>query len=111
MKERPSRNKQARREEWYKAKYGIDQKDFDNMKSLQGGSCAICGIDDYFLFRVDHCHETNLVRGLLCAGCNTMLGLAKDNVEVLKSAISYLENELGGDYSIVADFSRITYDL
>lgn len=40
---------------------------------------------------IDHCHTTGKIRGLLCTNCNNMLGKAKDNVEVLKKAISYLE--------------------
>ena len=39
----------------------------------------------------DHCHKTNLTRGLLCTPCNVMLGLARDNIEVLEQAIDYLE--------------------
>ena len=39
---------------------------------------------------VDHCHVTNKVSGLLCSKCNTFIGLAKDDVLILKSAIDYL---------------------
>lgn len=40
---------------------------------------------------VDHCHDTGIVRGLLCHNCNRALGLFKDKIEVLKNAIKYLE--------------------
>jgi hypothetical protein len=40
----------------------------------------------------DHDHTTNEFRGWLCHQCNRLLGGAKDNVEILKAAISYLEN-------------------
>lgn len=43
----------------------------------QGGGCAICGATEAGAgksFHVDHCHETNKIRGLLCNRCNTHLG-------------------------------------
>ena len=46
---------------------------------------------------VDHCYTcedkgTYVVRGLLCHACNTGIGKFKDNIELLKNAINYLEN-------------------
>lgn len=40
---------------------------------------------------VDHCHDTGKIRGLLCHNCNRALGLLKDSVHTLESAIDYLE--------------------
>jgi hypothetical protein len=40
---------------------------------------------------IDHCHETNLVRGLLCHDCNKGLGNFKDNIIFLQIAIEYLK--------------------
>ena len=40
---------------------------------------------------IDHCHESGIVRGLLCMPCNTGLGNFKDNVQTLLNAIKYLE--------------------
>jgi len=39
---------------------------------------------------IDHCHLTNKVRGTLCGYCNNLLGRAKDDIDILESAISYL---------------------
>ena len=39
---------------------------------------------------IDHCHETGVVRGTLCAMCNKMIGCAGDSVEVLQMGIDYL---------------------
>lgn len=54
----------------------------------QSGRCAICQKVDKLV--VDHDHTTNAIRGLLCYGCNTALGLFQDNVDTLRRAISYL---------------------
>ena len=39
---------------------------------------------------VDHCHETGDVRGLLCAACNTALGLLKDDPDRIVKLLDYL---------------------
>ena len=60
----------------------------------QNNACAICGINADDLVQglcVDHNHETNQVRGLLCNACNLGLGQFKDSVVFLSYAIEYLE--------------------
>lgn len=42
--------------------------------------------------RVDHCHDTGKVRGLLCFNCNVGIGSLQDDIEMLRKAIKYLEN-------------------
>jgi len=51
-----------------------------------------CGICKQFLTNpyIDHDHVTGKVRMLLCHHCNTLLGMAKDNTDILKNAIEYL---------------------
>jgi len=75
--------------------FGITEAEFDAMLAVQGGSCAVCGVEqttDGRAFRVDHDHSTGRVRGLLCHSCNVALGLLKDDVAVLAQAIAYLEH-------------------
>lgn len=63
-------------------RFGITTVEYDSMFELQGGVCAICRQPETVRTRVgvvrrlavDHDHETNLVRGLLCYRCNTTLG-------------------------------------
>jgi hypothetical protein len=75
-------------------KYGVTLADYEAMLAVQGGRCAICHVTEgsqrYGVFHVDHCHSTGRVRGLLCRGCNHMLGVVGDSVEALERAISYL---------------------
>jgi hypothetical protein len=75
--------------------FGLSLEDYQVILERQGGACAICGHSDLtnplFFPVVDHCHRTNLVRGLLCANCNHLLGKAKDSPERLRRAADYLE--------------------
>ena len=62
------------------------------MKTNQNNKCLICGNEqDGKDLAIDHCHTTNKVRGLLCNSCNLGLGCFKDNLDILASAIKYLE--------------------
>ena len=38
----------------------------------------------------DHCHDSGLHRGLICASCNSGLGFFYDNAAAMKRAIKYL---------------------
>lgn len=60
----------------------------------QGNKCKICETHESEFDKrlaVDHCHKTGKVRGLLCSSCNTSLGKFKDDPEILRRAINYLE--------------------
>lgn len=73
-------------------KFGMTQQDYDDILHNQRGVCKICGVTPSIVKRlsVDHCHETGIVRGLLCGACNPALGMMRDNVSILQSAIAYL---------------------
>ena len=75
------------------SKYGITEGDYNEMYVAQDGCCDICGIHQSRLTRrlaVDHDHETGKVRSLLCTHCNTLLGLAREDTDVLEEAIEYI---------------------
>lgn len=78
---------------WYvlRVKYGISKEEYLALLEEQGGVCAICGIEpkDRFL-SVDHDHETNQIRGLLCEGCNLGIGHLNDSVALALAAAKYL---------------------
>lgn len=76
-------------------KYGINEEAYNKMLLAQSSVCKICKSTPEespkgILF-IDHCHETNKVRGLICDHCNNLLGRAKDSIPVLQEAIKYLE--------------------
>ena len=76
--------------------YGITLDDYYQMLSAQNNVCAICNrvCKTGKFLAVDHCHETNKIRGLLCAACNMALGNFEDSCDFLEKAIKYLRGEL-----------------
>lgn len=61
----------------------------------QGGRCAICRTDSPGFKRKnwhsDHCHQSGVTRGVLCARCNIALGYMKDDAARLRAAADYLD--------------------
>lgn len=77
-----------------KTKYGISLDDYNEMFQNQKGCCAVCDRHQSELnhsLHVDHCHNTNKVRALLCSNCNSGIGNLQDSKEMLSKAIKYLE--------------------
>jgi hypothetical protein len=69
---------------------GCSPELYEQLLVAQGGVCAICGKGDKRKLSVDHCHSTNMVRGLLCNSCNKILGLMSDNPQMLRKMADYL---------------------
>lgn len=86
----PETNRAAR----LKYKYGITVKEYENLLEKQKGCCSICK-KHFSEFKVrldqDHSHEFGFNRGLLCRKCNILIDRANENIDVLKSAIEYLQ--------------------
>jgi len=74
--------------------YGLTLEEHDEMLKKQGGTCAneACnyGLDEDHKLFVDHCHETDTVRGLLCHWCNSAEGFLKSDPEVAKGLTKYM---------------------
>lgn len=68
-------------------KYKISVDDYERLVVEHNGKCAICG-EPFEV--IDHDHDTNLVRGLLCHACNKGLGHFKDDLTLIKKALEYL---------------------
>ena len=78
----------------------IGNKKYDFLFKKQKGLCKICEKPPKPNTRltIDHCHKTQVIRGLLCSNCNTALGLFKDNNKSMHKAISYLIHNEKLDY-------------
>lgn len=79
--------------------YGISFEKYMQMYEAQQGKCAICNsVKPSFCSEtgrsqtlvVDHCHDKNHVRALLCHSCNKGLGHFFDDKKLLQAAIDYL---------------------
>lgn len=84
--------------------YNISPGEYADMLIDQGYRCGICKrhYEEFDkMLSVDHDHKCcagkrscgKCVRGLLCGSCNNLLGKIQDDVERLRSAISYLDKE------------------
>lgn len=68
-----------------------DKNDYiDAYLNIPNSRCAICNSDAYL--HIDHDHKTGQVRGILCARCNTAIGLLNESEELFNSAIQYLKD-------------------
>lgn len=78
--------------------YDLTKEQFFDMLEEQDNKCGLC--NEPFLslgknhLHIDHCHETNQVRSLLCMKCNVGLGMLGDNVEGLTKALAYVKGEV-----------------
>ncbi len=79
-----------RHAQYIKKRYGLKMGEVEVMKKQQQYKCLICRQVKELV--IDHNHETNVVRGLLCGLCNQGLGFFNDNGDYLKGAIKYLRN-------------------
>jgi hypothetical protein len=82
------------KKDWYRSselrfkRYGITKENYQKMVIEQKNKCLICEEEKPLV--IDHCHNSNKVRGLLCHSCNKGLGCFYDNIKSLKKAIQYV---------------------
>lgn len=76
-----------------KISYGLTPEAKEKLSVDQNHCCLGCGRHRSVLKKglfIDHCHATQVVRGLLCDDCNLILGRARDEVSTLQNLIAYL---------------------
>jgi hypothetical protein len=78
--------------------FGISLEQYEELFEQQGGCCGICRrpCTGRPRLAVDHNHETDEIRGLLCRACNTALGLLGDSAQTLTAALAYLQGKAVG---------------
>lgn len=94
----PSASHEGRRKVRLKGRYGITPEDYDRLLAEQGERCAICRghVSEVAkpshwaeVLCVDHCHDTGVVRGLLCNDCNLVVARGHTS-DILRRAAEYL---------------------
>jgi DNA-directed RNA polymerase subunit RPC12/RpoP len=99
-KEYREKSPEKRKRSQLLVKYGVTWEDYLDVLDLQGYKCAICKRELNVMgdrkeknnsAHVDHNHSTGKPRGILCAECNSGLGYFKESIDILNSAITYLE--------------------
>lgn len=73
--------KECNRNRHLQEKYGISIEHYNLLLKAQNNKCLICGIENLTFknnFVVDHNHETDEIRGLLCNKCNAHLHLLEN---------------------------------
>jgi len=73
----------------YKKHYGFTTEQAKLHLQNQYGNCKICSKETKLY--VDHNHATGKVRDLICNNCNTVIGHAKESIDVLEKTIKYLK--------------------
>lgn len=74
--------------------FKMTPQDYKDLLEKQGNRCSICPRTQCTTgrsFAVDHNHLTGKIRGLLCAHCNTALGLLRvdGGTSILSRALEY----------------------
>jgi hypothetical protein len=91
------------RDKDFRKKYRISYADYMALWEKQGGVCACCQrVETKMQFgrvrmlSVDHDHDTDAVRGLLCGNCNHGIGMfGNDRPDLLRAAADYLDRYYG----------------
>lgn len=91
---RPEYYRRADRNSWLFRKYGITIEQYEAKLLAQDNCCGSCGEPlDFNADRmppVDHCHDTGMVRDILCPTCNKGLGFFGDDLTKVSKAAEYL---------------------
>lgn len=93
LRKNPEKYKILNLDSTLQRKYGISLEEYLLLLEKQEDKCKICRkmCSNGRRLAVDHCHETNKIRGLLCSRCNTSIGKFEHSESLLQTAIKYLK--------------------
>lgn len=79
---------------WLMSRHSITLETYNEMLENQHGVCNICKKPpkENKNLAVDHCHETGVIRGLLCFRCNFGLSYFSEMVDILENAVEHLKS-------------------
>ena len=89
----------GKRDWYFRTKYGLELEDIQQMWEERGGKCDLCECvkpaphhegPAYHKLVIDHCHDTERIRGMLCYKCNTALGQLGDTAEAIDRVLNYV---------------------
>lgn len=90
-------NRDSIREIRRRQSLGVPIGTYNFLVAEYGEECSICKSKEpggrskeSGQFHIDHDHETEIVRGLLCTTCNVGIGMLKHSPQILLAAIGYL---------------------
>ncbi len=90
----PEKLKLSNRNTKLKRAYNLSDSLVTEMKKEQNYCCFVCKKHEQDIkgkgLVVDHNHTTGKVRKLLCANCNTALGLLKEDVTIIEQLAEYV---------------------
>src|SRR5580698_961468 len=89
-----SRQQNAKKLRTRLSKHGLAITEYNAMRVIANYCCQICKKHECDVpngLLVDHYDDNGFPRGLLCNGCNTVLGIFKDDVTLLRAAVEYLK--------------------
>ena len=93
-KTNPAKLKLSNRNTKLKRAYNLSDDLVTKMKEEQNYCCFVCKKHEQDIkgkgLVVDHDHATGKVRKLLCTGCNTALGLLKEDTTIIKQLAEYV---------------------
>ena len=75
--------------------YNLSEEQYWELVDNQNSSCKLCDlyVEDNFKLHIDHCHNTEKIRALLCTNCNRGIGHLKHDPALLRKAALYCEEE------------------
>lgn len=86
-------NKDRARDNQLKRLYGITLQEYNQLLLQQNNCCGLCGIEPIKVPVVDHDHTSLKVRGIICQGCNIIVGFFEARPEAFARITNYLNKD------------------